>query len=190
MGGWRGRALTPERLDALCGRDPAVRAEVQSLLRHAGADDLFLDPSELHGSRAEALAREAALEEWGGSAVGQRVGDFVLIGQLGAGGMGIVYTAEQRRPRRTVALKLIRRAVATPAVVARFEREAELLGRLSHPGIAQIYAAGLADVEPAGAGGGRGDCSPSRTSRWNGSTARRSTGTSATAAESRKRWSR
>src|SRR5439155_17937877 len=86
------------------------------------------------------------LEEWGGSAVGQRVGEFILIGELGAGGMGIVYVAEQQRPRRIVALKVIRRTIATAGMIERFEREAELMARLSHPGIAQIFAAGVADL--------------------------------------------
>ena len=109
-------------------------------------------PAELHGSRGGAMSRDAALEEWGGSAIGQRVGEFIIIGQLGEGGMGIVYLAEQQRPRRPVALKVIRRRLATASMIARFEREAELLGRLSHPGIAQIYAAGIADVNTIDSG--------------------------------------
>ena len=142
-----------QKLDELCGGDAFVRAEVQSLLRHldeAGeeetADSTFLNPQDLHGGRAAVMIREAALEEWDGAAVGQRVGDFVVISQIGAGGMGIVYVAEQQRPRRTVALKVIRRSIATREMLARFDREAELLGRLSHPHIAQVYAAGIADV--------------------------------------------
>jgi serine/threonine protein kinase len=66
---------------------------------------------------------------------------------LGEGGMGVVYLAEQDRPRRTVAIKLIRRGWSTPALLRRFEHEAELLGRLHHPGIAQIYEAGVAPTE-------------------------------------------
>jgi hypothetical protein len=153
---WRrtgGGVNLSQKLDELCDGDAILRAEVQSLLHHldeAGEEETdgtaFLNPQDLHGGRATVMIRDAALEEWGGAAVGQRVGDFVIIGQLGAGGMGIVYVAEQQRPRRTVALKVIRRSIATPAMLARFEREAELLGRLSHPGIAQVYAAGIADV--------------------------------------------
>jgi serine/threonine protein kinase len=60
--------------------------------------------------------------------------------------MGVVYRAEQDSPRRTVALKLIRHGLAGPAVVQRFAAEVEILGRLQHPGIAQIFEAGMADL--------------------------------------------
>jgi tetratricopeptide (TPR) repeat protein len=66
---------------------------------------------------------------------------------LGEGGMGTVYLAEQDRPRRTVALKVMRASVANAASMRRrFELEANLLGRLEHPGIARIYDAGVASV--------------------------------------------
>jgi tetratricopeptide (TPR) repeat protein len=60
--------------------------------------------------------------------------------------MGVVYEAEQERPRRRVALKIIRPGVSTPAMLRRFEHEYEFLGRLQHDGIAQIYQAGVADT--------------------------------------------
>src|SRR5262249_49622186 len=66
------------------------------------------------------------------------------------GGMGAVYEAEQDQPRRIVALKVIRAAFASPALLRRFELESQALARLHHPGIAQIYEAGSAD---SGAGG-------------------------------------
>src|SRR5215468_10113643 len=59
--------------------------------------------------------------------------------------MGTVYEAEQDHPRRTVALKVIRRGFTSRELLRRFEREAETLGRLQHVGIAQIYEAGTAD---------------------------------------------
>src|SRR5262249_38611838 len=65
---------------------------------------------------------------------------------IAEGGMGIVYEAEQEQPRRTVAVKVIKPGLATPALLHRFELEAEALGRLQHPGIAQIYEAGTADI--------------------------------------------
>src|SRR5262249_479337 len=59
--------------------------------------------------------------------------------------MGAVYEAEQEQPRRTVALKIIKPGMASPELLRRFEHETEALGRLQHPGIAQIYEAGAAD---------------------------------------------
>ena len=59
--------------------------------------------------------------------------------------MGTVYEAEQDSPRRPVALKVIRPGFASPALLKRFTHEAQILARLHHPGIAQVYEAGLAD---------------------------------------------
>jgi tetratricopeptide (TPR) repeat protein len=60
--------------------------------------------------------------------------------------MGVVYEAEQDRPRRHVALKVLRPGLLTPAMLRRFEHEYEFLGRLQHPGIAQVYQAGIANA--------------------------------------------
>ena len=62
---------------------------------------------------------------------------------IGTGGMGAVYEAEQEEPRRTVAVKVIRAGKTTRRLVRRFRGEAEALGRLQHPGIAQIYESGM-----------------------------------------------
>ncbi len=59
--------------------------------------------------------------------------------------MGTVYEAEQDNPRRPVALKVIRHGLVSPALLKRFAYEVEILGRLHHPGIAQIYEAGLGE---------------------------------------------
>ncbi len=148
-------ALNTREVLGLCGGDPDVHREVQSLLSHldaAGATSsdstVFLDPGELHGSRgpAPALGDDSLLRDWGGEAVGQRIDHFTIIGKLGEGGMGVVYVAQQHNPRRTVALKLMRRGLATTASRRRFEREAQILGQLNHPGVAQIYAAGIAEI--------------------------------------------
>src|SRR5262249_47229206 len=72
------------------------------------------------------------------------IGGYRLIRLLGEGGMGCVYEAEQDRPRRLVALKVIKSGWASPERLHRFEQEFEVLGRLHHPGIAQIYEAGSA----------------------------------------------
>src|SRR4051794_11685994 len=76
----------------------------------------------------------------------ERIGCYRIVRMLGQGGMGIVYEAEQDRPRRTVALKVIKPGFANPNLLRRFELEAEALGRLQHPGIAQIFEAGMADT--------------------------------------------
>src|SRR6185295_17397815 len=75
-----------------------------------------------------------------------RIGNYQLLRILGEGGMGIVYEAEQQYPRRTVALKVIKPGWTTPNSLRRFEQEAQALGRLQHPGIAQIYEAGMTDT--------------------------------------------
>jgi len=59
--------------------------------------------------------------------------------------MGTVYEAEQEHPRRIVALKVLKPGSASPELLRRFEQESQALGRLQHPGIAQIYEAGTAD---------------------------------------------
>jgi eukaryotic-like serine/threonine-protein kinase len=73
------------------------------------------------------------------------IGAYRILGLLGQGGMGTVYRAEQQNPQRIVALKVIRLGVATAEHLRRFKQEAALLGRLQHPGIAQIYEAGTAN---------------------------------------------
>ncbi|MGE0144299.1 MAG: protein kinase [Planctomycetota bacterium] len=106
-----------------CGDDPALRAEVESLLQFADADSLP-EPS---------------------AAFPERIGRYRILRELGIGGMGRVFEAEQDVPRRRVALKVMRGAIASPSLRRRFEIEAEILGRLEHRGIARIYDAGCTD---------------------------------------------
>ena len=74
------------------------------------------------------------------------IGRYRIVRLIGEGGMGAVYEAEQDQPRRTVALKVIKPGLASPELLRRFAQEAQALGRLQHPGIAQIYDAGTADT--------------------------------------------
>lgn len=70
-----------------------------------------------------------------------QIGQYRVISELGAGGMGVVYRAVDVQINRDVALKRLRSEfAASPAVLERFRREAQLQGRLNHPGIAQLYA--------------------------------------------------
>ena len=75
-----------------------------------------------------------------------RIPGFEIRGQIAAGGTGIVYEAQQERPNRPVAIKLIRPEFATPGTSVRFEREAELLAKLRHPYVAQVYGVGTAQM--------------------------------------------
>jgi len=72
-----------------------------------------------------------------------RIGQYRILGLLGRGGMGAVFEAEQENPRRTVALKIVTGAVLSDQMRRRFELEAQVLGHLSHPCIAQVYEAGM-----------------------------------------------
>src|SRR5258708_16271148 len=94
----------------------------------------------------EAAARFVARPP--GASAPFQVGRYRVVCLIGEGGMGAVYQAEQDHPRRTVALKLIKAGLATPSLLRRFKDEAEALGRLQHPGIAQIYEAGTAETAP------------------------------------------
>ena len=71
------------------------------------------------------------------------IGDYRIIREIGRGGMGVVYEAEQKQPKRLVALKVIHGGrFIDEYQVKLFEREAQALGRLNHPGIASIYESG------------------------------------------------
>lgn len=76
-----------------------------------------------------------------------QIARYRIINLLGVGGMGQVYEAEQQQPRRTVALKLIKSGVASRMAIERLAFEADVLARLQHPGIAQIYESGTAETE-------------------------------------------
>ncbi|HED66579.1 MAG TPA: hypothetical protein ENJ09_13615, partial [Planctomycetes bacterium] len=76
-------------------------------------------------------------------APGTRIGDFEILRPIAEGGMGRVFEARQRNPDRRVALKVLRLAFTGPESRRRFAWEAQILGRLQHPLIAQVYAAGV-----------------------------------------------
>src|SRR5277367_5719075 len=73
------------------------------------------------------------------------IGRYRILRLIGEGGMGSVYQAEQENPHRIVALKVIKPGFVNAELLRRFEQEAQALGRLQHPGIAQIYEAGTSD---------------------------------------------
>jgi serine/threonine protein kinase/tetratricopeptide (TPR) repeat protein len=117
-------------LDQACSQDGELRAEVESLLAaHADADGLSEHP--LGGELADA----------GGAS--KTIGPYRLIKELGVGGMGQVWLAEQTSPvRRRIALKLIKAGMHDAAVVQRFQAERQSLALMDHPAIAKVFDAG------------------------------------------------
>ena len=79
------------------------------------------------------------------NSIPDQIGRYRIVRLLGEGGMGAVFEAEQDRPRRTVALKVIKSTCASPTLLNRFELESQALARLHHACIAQVYEAGTAD---------------------------------------------
>ena len=116
-----------------CGGDARLQAEVEALLETLHApEDGFLDPTTIPTLDMNAVD--------GPLRPGTPLGPFLVLHAIGSGGMGVVYAAQQDRPRRTVAIKVLRKGFRHPEIVRRFEREAEVLGRLQHQGIAQVFA--------------------------------------------------
>jgi len=74
--------------------------------------------------------------------VPQTIGHYKIQSVIASGGMGTVYKAVQEKPRRAVAVKVMKAGLASGSALRRFEYESQLLGRLRHPGIAQIFEAG------------------------------------------------
>ncbi|MEQ1895429.1 MAG: protein kinase, partial [Planctomycetota bacterium] len=75
-----------------------------------------------------------------------RIGSYRIVRRIGQGGMGVVYEAEQSSPQRRVALKMIPPSSGGPERLKRFKLEGEVLGRLHHPNIAQVFECGTADL--------------------------------------------
>lgn len=139
-------------LEQACGGDASLVREVESLLAQSEEADSFLEAPAME-LEAKALAAAAATEpglvRLGGTSVRslpETIGRYHVLSLLGQGGMGSVYEAEQDQPRRVVALKVIKPGFCTPEGLRRFAHESHALGRLQHPGIAQIYEAGTADT--------------------------------------------
>ncbi len=141
-------------LDQHCGTDPELRAELELMLAHdrqatrilPGAGAHLLAEHVVQADDPPAPAGAVPAPPLAGPALPVLAGQYRIIRVLGEGGMGTVYEAEQAFPRRRVALKAIRRGLASERMLKRFEHEAHVLGRLHHPGIAQIYEAGAADA--------------------------------------------
>src|SRR5213594_259196 len=137
-------------LDSACGNNPDLRQRLEALLQKFESLDTFLEepavsaPDSLHrliaggGSPTEAVPTETLTEK-----AGDRIDRYKLLQQIGEGGCGVVYMAEQEEPvKRPVALKVIKLGMDTKNVIARFEAERQALALMDHPNIAKVLDGG------------------------------------------------
>jgi WD40 repeat protein/serine/threonine protein kinase len=134
-------------LDQTCAADAALRARVEELLcAHRDAGNFLGRPDQPAGTPDEPV----------GERPGTVIGPYKLVEQIGEGGFGVVYLAEQQQPlRRKVALKVIKPGMDTKQVVARFEAERQALALMDHPNIARVLDAGTTPGEPGRVSAGR-----------------------------------
>src|SRR5215471_20518636 len=129
-------------LDQVCGGDNELRQRVEELLEAHEVDTGFMDQP-VAPAVARSDSRSAARPEQ----PGDRIGRYKLLQQIGEGGCGVVYMAEQEEPvRRRVALKVIKLGMDTKQVVARFEAERQALALMDHPNIAKVLDAGATET--------------------------------------------
>lgn len=140
------RGLSPgaraEELEQLGSEDPELAREVEQWL--AAAEEKGHPGRALEAIRDWLFDSEETKE---GSVSGPvELEGFRILSELGAGGMGVVYEAEQLNPQRTVAIKFLSQGVSDPGMIRRFRREGAALARLQHPGIAQVIEIGSYEV--------------------------------------------
>src|SRR5436190_711610 len=125
-------------VSAACDRDDALRRRVEALLAAHDEPDSRLDRPVAESGTV--MYRPIA------EGPGALVGPYKLLQQIGEGGFGVVYMAEQQEPvRRMVALKIIKPGMDTKEVIARFESERQALALMDHPNIARVLDAGATD---------------------------------------------
>ena len=125
-------------LDGACGDDLKLRQRIERLLSlDAGRGEFLEKPA------AEVLATEASeVTEQPGTVIGP----YKLREQIGEGGFGVIFVAEQTKPvSRKVALKVIKPGMDTKDVIARFEAERQALAMMDHPHVAKVFDAGATD---------------------------------------------
>src|SRR3954462_12843416 len=126
-------------LDQACGANHELRREVESLLRAHEAADSFLQSQV---ARPAVTVDAEPIAERPGTVIGR----YKLMEQIGEGGMGLVFVAEQLHPvRRKVALKVIKPGMDSREVIGRFEAERQALALMDHPNIARVLDAGATE---------------------------------------------
>ena len=129
-----------EYLDQACGTDADLRRQVGELLTAHSKVGSFLD--------TPPLDPDATLEvPTIGEVTGTRIGRYKILQEIGEGGFGTVYMAQQEEPvSRKVALKIIKHGMDTRQVIARFEAERQALALMDHPNIARVFDAGATET--------------------------------------------
>src|ERR1039458_285868 len=129
-------------LNQACGDNGPLRRRIEALLNASEQSGAFLEIS-----AAPALRRTPAASIPLAEKPGDKVGRYKLLQQIGEGGCGLVYMAEQEEPvRRRVALKIIKLGMDTKSVIARFEAERQALAMMDHPNIAKVFDAGATET--------------------------------------------
>src|SRR5437667_120773 len=131
-------------LDRECSGDAELRQRVEALLgAHAKAGEFLNEPPAAVSAKTFVITTGMIpITE----KAGDRIGRYKLLQQIGEGGCGVVYMAEQEEPvRRRVALKVIKLGMDTKQVIARFEAERQALALMDHPNIAKVFDAGATD---------------------------------------------
>jgi WD40 repeat protein/serine/threonine protein kinase len=125
-------------LDRVCLDDPELRKRVEAVLAAEGMRGRFMDEPTAHQEIFPDGPQDAA--------IGSMIGPYKILQEIGEGGYGLVYLAEQREPvNRRVALKVIKLGMDTRQVIARFEAERQALAMMDHPNIAKVFDAGATD---------------------------------------------
>ncbi len=133
-------------LDQACGNDADLRERVEAMLRGQNEADSSPDRSAATLDTSDVAPGQWLDRKGLPSAplegVGSRIGPYKLLQQIGEGGMGVVFMAEQQEPvRRMVALKVIKAGMDSAQVIARFEAERQALALMDHPNIAKVLDA-------------------------------------------------
>ena len=122
-----------------CGSDSSLFQRILQLMKMHQTNGKILDGTTYDGTGA--LAETVSIP-----AEGDSIGNYKLLQEIGEGGMGVVFMAEQSRPvRRKVAVKIIKVGMDTRRVVARFESERQALAMMDHPCITKVLDAGSTD---------------------------------------------